>query len=402
MAAALSRSFIPRSGISRGFTIVELLIVIVVIAILAAVTLVAYTGFQDRAETAVLTSDLAQASKQLSMDKALSDVFPNTVNADGSGTANGGKGLSTSSGVSYEYTSTGTTFCLSAKRGTKAYHVTEGSTPQEGVCSGHSGPIAGGGFACATGYIHVPGNSSFGTGDFCVMKYEAKNVSGVATSQASGTPWVSISQTTAISTANAACGSCHLTTEAEWMTIAANVLGVASNWSGGSVGSGYIYSGHNDNTPANSLAASSNDSDGYEGTGNSSGNQRRTLTLSNGEVIWDFAGNVQEWTNATIAGGQQPGLSGESAYAWKQWNNGSLQWNGLPASSRPSAISGAVAGYSSTQGVGQLYSNAGEAGARAFLRGGTWGYGSSAGVLALNLGFAPSYSSTYIGFRVAR
>ena len=33
---------------SRGFTIVELLIVIVVIAILAAITVVAYNGIQNR------------------------------------------------------------------------------------------------------------------------------------------------------------------------------------------------------------------------------------------------------------------------------------------------------------------------------------------------------------------
>ncbi len=34
---------------SRGFTIVELLIVIVIIAILAAITIVAYNGIQNRA-----------------------------------------------------------------------------------------------------------------------------------------------------------------------------------------------------------------------------------------------------------------------------------------------------------------------------------------------------------------
>lgn len=52
-----------------GFTIVELLIVIVVIGILAAITLVAYNGVQDRAATASLQSDLKQASSQLELDK---------------------------------------------------------------------------------------------------------------------------------------------------------------------------------------------------------------------------------------------------------------------------------------------------------------------------------------------
>lgn len=40
-----------------GFTIVELLIVIVVIGILAAITMVTYTGVQNRAKTAAAQSD---------------------------------------------------------------------------------------------------------------------------------------------------------------------------------------------------------------------------------------------------------------------------------------------------------------------------------------------------------
>ncbi len=47
-----------------GFTIVELLIVIVVIAILAAISVVAYTGIQNRANDAAVKSDLANAAKK--------------------------------------------------------------------------------------------------------------------------------------------------------------------------------------------------------------------------------------------------------------------------------------------------------------------------------------------------
>jgi len=50
-----------------GFTIVELLIVIVVIAILAAISIVAYSGIQARARDNVRKQDLAQISKALKL-----------------------------------------------------------------------------------------------------------------------------------------------------------------------------------------------------------------------------------------------------------------------------------------------------------------------------------------------
>lgn len=49
----------------KGFTIVELLIVIVVIAILATISIVAYNGIQDRALVAVVKSDLANFAKKI-------------------------------------------------------------------------------------------------------------------------------------------------------------------------------------------------------------------------------------------------------------------------------------------------------------------------------------------------
>ena len=50
-----------------GFTIVELLIVIVVIAILAAISIVAYAGIQDRANKSKVQSDIAQIVKAVTI-----------------------------------------------------------------------------------------------------------------------------------------------------------------------------------------------------------------------------------------------------------------------------------------------------------------------------------------------
>ena len=231
------------------------------------------------------------------------------------------------------------------------------------------------------------------------MKYEAKNVGGVATSTPAGTPWVSISQTSAITTSQAACSGCHLITEAEWLTIVQNVLSVSSNWSGGAVGSGYIYSGHNDNAPAIALAADTNDANGYFGETNTGGTQRRTLTLTNGQVIWDLAGNVNGWTNGTVVAGQ-PGIASGGYYGWRDWNAITTPGN-LSPSPFPSYGTPAANAWTLVQGIGEV-TYADESAARGFFRGGNWNGGGSAGVSALNSGGAPSNTYTTLGFRVSR
>ena len=62
----------------RGFTIVELLIVIVVIAILAAISVVAYTGIQNRAHDATLASTMSQLQKSIELYKAQHGQYPQT------------------------------------------------------------------------------------------------------------------------------------------------------------------------------------------------------------------------------------------------------------------------------------------------------------------------------------
>lgn len=54
-----------RASKQKGFTIVELLVVIVVVAVLAAVTVVAYNGMQQRAQMSKIRSDVALFSKAI-------------------------------------------------------------------------------------------------------------------------------------------------------------------------------------------------------------------------------------------------------------------------------------------------------------------------------------------------
>lgn len=116
-----------------GFTIVELLIVIVVIGILAAITIVAYNGIQNRAKAATLATDLSSAATQLKLDHANTSLYPATIAA-----ANGGAGLKASPGTTYRYSVNNTTnpqsFCLSATEGTVFYSITEGTSPAAGSC----------------------------------------------------------------------------------------------------------------------------------------------------------------------------------------------------------------------------------------------------------------------------
>lgn len=63
-----------------GFTIVELLIVIVVIAILAAISIVAYSGVDRRATISAITQDLESVNKAIQLYYVENDAYPSTSN----------------------------------------------------------------------------------------------------------------------------------------------------------------------------------------------------------------------------------------------------------------------------------------------------------------------------------
>lgn len=69
----------------HGFTIVELLIVIVVIAILAAITIVSYNGIQTSAREAAISAELNDNGKKVmsAISLGASDYLPSSVMANG-------------------------------------------------------------------------------------------------------------------------------------------------------------------------------------------------------------------------------------------------------------------------------------------------------------------------------
>lgn len=66
---------------TSGFTIVELLIVIVVIAVLAAISIVAYNGIQNRTAVSRSLSDLSSLNKIIQVYYATNGSYPTTANA---------------------------------------------------------------------------------------------------------------------------------------------------------------------------------------------------------------------------------------------------------------------------------------------------------------------------------
>jgi len=143
----------------QGFTIVELLIVIVVIAILAAITIVSYNGVTQRARETALMSDASSASTAMELDKIANGGYQTSP-----GNVNGGKGIPSSGGTSYSYHSDGTSYCItasSANTGTTYYITDTNSTPTVGQCPEDSIPpvatLAGSG---SSGFANGTGTSA--------------------------------------------------------------------------------------------------------------------------------------------------------------------------------------------------------------------------------------------------
>jgi len=250
-------------------------------------------------------------------------------------------------------------------------------------------------------WIQVPGDSTFGTSDFSVMAYEVRCLSNSSNqplitsdfegsgyhdstqpctgtdrhiaSVATGYPITNVGHDEAINYCQSI--GAHLITNQEWMTIADNVAKQPENWTGGSVGTGMLFSGVS---------------------------SPRNLTLSNGSVIWDMAytQQIQSDANDTRTPISASKCSSSGSLGWCEFAKGAgtnpyiTSWApGISATQFAPPNSE----WNSTQGVGLINVDTFNDGI--FFRGG--GNGSQVGIFTVDFSHGGS-SSAYggnVGFR---
>jgi hypothetical protein len=261
-------------------------------------------------------------------------------------------------------------------------------------------------------WIAVPGDSDYSTQDFCVMKYEPSNASGLPNSRTLSVPWRAITQGNARAACQALGTSYDLISNREWLTVANNIASTPSNWPAGTIGNGSLNYGHSDNNPGSPCPASSDENLSFvEGdcTPRSSAgqdpSQKRTHVLSNGNVVWDFAGNLSEWTTLIISdNNHKPYRSSDGGPGGfdLEFNSVNSDFSVLPFAEI--APNHALKPYwndawsSSLNGIG-IYNPSANGTNGYSRRGDGWGDYAKAGIFTMKLDKDGNSAEGYIGFR---
>ena len=376
---------------NKAFTLIELLVVIAIVGILSTLSVVAFNSARSKARDSRRLSDIHNLSLALEMYYNDFGAYPPAPTSTGiiGGLCLSDLGITSTCGLN-----TYIAKIPDDPKNNKHYLYSTVVNPQHYELIYEEETNAD---DCPSNWVKVPGNTLYNTRTFCVMQYEAKikgqdngniayNSSYEPESRPGGTPWVNITQPNAKNECQSI--GAHLVTEDEWLTIVRNIELQPTNWSSGQIGSGYIPRGN------------SNGSAAMDGTDHLTGINQRNLVLSNGAIIWDIAGNVWEWTDATILGRDQPtGSSTPQTFGWYEYSN-LLTYGVLP----PERLLPLNPSWNSTQGYGQIYSSGApnNSNTYVFLRGCNWAYETYAGVLELALYYGTSAADSDLGFRCAR
>jgi prepilin-type N-terminal cleavage/methylation domain-containing protein len=126
-----------------GFTIVELLIVIVVIGILAAITIIAYNGVQNKANDAAIRSDLRTMGAIIEANRIVTDAIPqneaglSTLGLKATKRSYGGHLVDAGTGYKYN-----TLYCSTISSYRPADFAIVSSSTSTNVYSFHAGTVA--------------------------------------------------------------------------------------------------------------------------------------------------------------------------------------------------------------------------------------------------------------------
>lgn len=313
--------------------------------------------------------------------------------------------------------------------------------------------------ACPKGYVLVPGSAAFSTNDFCAMQTEAQrsasptcdgNSCPVADTGAK--PWNFASVLDGQNACTSLGSNYDLMSDAQWMTIADNLARTPINDL--DTRSGPQYTNGNSSAqrgmlvaPMMSLSLQNCDINspladdknnacplrtiGLTGTtqkweetyipGGTNRSQMRTTVLSNGNVLWDFIGNIWEWTKHPFVDepktgtgerfeNDSNGMDGNGMRAtypiditqWVEYKD--IAEYGIMAGSKPQNIDG----LTQVNGIGRISLNPGwswddasnyTTPLKAIARGGAWANNANSGMYSLDLALGPSYQRHYTGFR---
>lgn len=121
----------------NGFTIVELLIVIIVIGILVVLSVVSYSTISSKANITTLQTDLASNAKKIKLYHAQYGTYPTAFNSSGcpsapTSTTEGIYCLKYSAGNTFNsYTGAASVFNLKIQNATKVYQITESTSASD-------------------------------------------------------------------------------------------------------------------------------------------------------------------------------------------------------------------------------------------------------------------------------